>query len=414
MNTPKRTCLPLLLLAFALTAARAGTFRTDINPALLYYQAFLVAPQMSESDLDYLGTNYWSSQKLPEKYGELVTRYDNEFRLVRQAARATVPCDWGIDLSEWPRTLFPQLARGKAVAVGSRSRVVWELAQGQQAEAREDLVATLALARNISRDGTLIGALVQIAMESITTWNVAENFGRFSPETLEQLVADLDAAPARGTLAAAVTNEASLSRQWLVGTIEGLRQAYPGDDAKVMAKLRGMFKDMRSKEDTEPDPWDKFLQTSGVSSESVLNVVREAESLNQRLMVAMTLPLPEFQSQEKALEAGIQNFSNPLASSFPAILRARRKEARSLVTLAMVRAAVEYKLHGSAGLQSVNDPAGSGPFGFRRFVFEGVDRGFQLTSVLDAGGFAESLVFVETPGVAFLVGGPHVGTPRGK
>ena len=114
------------------------------------------------------------------------------------------------------------------------------------------------------------------------------------------------------------------------------------------------------------------------------------------------------------MAAELQNDSNPLVLSFPKILDARRREGRSLVTLAMVRAAAEYKLHGMAAFQSVTDPAGTGPFGFRRFIFQGVDRGFQLTSLLDAGGYAETLIFVETPGPTFLVGGPHVGTAKIK
>jgi hypothetical protein len=75
----------------------------------------------------------------------------------------------------------------------------------------------------------------------------------------------------------------------------------------------------------------------------------------------------------------------------------------------MVRAAVEYKLHGDSGFQSVADPCGQGPFVLRRFVFQGVDRGFQLTSALDAGGFKQSLIFVEKDGDPFQVDGPHVG-----
>jgi hypothetical protein len=413
--------MKLLLRTLLVAALVSGPFglsaqavRTDINPAMLYYQAFLSAPQLTEAEMDYLGTNYWGTQSLPHRYGELVARYDDEFKLVRQAARSTVPCDWGLDMTTWPRTLLPHLPRGKAVAVGARSRVVWELAQGKQADARDDLLSTLALARNISHDGTLIACLVQIAIESITTWNVAENFGRFTPETLEQIVAGIDAAPARGTLAAALTNEVALSHKWIVGTIEDLRKTYPGDDAKVMAALRELFKSMRGKSEGEPDPWDKFIQAAGGSSESILQMVRDSEPVYGKLLAALAIPLPQFESQEKSLAAEFENPSNPLLVSFPAILRARRREARSLVTFAMIRAAVEYKLHGAAALQTITDPAGTGPFAFRRFVFNGVDRGFQLTSVLDAGGFNETLVFVETPGPAFLVGGPHVGQARGK
>jgi hypothetical protein len=75
----------------------------------------------------------------------------------------------------------------------------------------------------------------------------------------------------------------------------------------------------------------------------------------------------------------------------------------------MVRAAVEYKLHGEQGLKSVADPCGQGPFAFRRFVFEGVDCGFELRSALEVGDYPQVLIFVEKEGAPFLVDGPRAG-----
>ena len=101
-------CLSLLVLMATLLGARGEGFRTDINPALLYYGAFLVAPEpMSDADRDYLESKKGLEQKLPERFGKVVTGSDNQFRLVRQAAHATLPCDWGIDLSSGPTRCFP-------------------------------------------------------------------------------------------------------------------------------------------------------------------------------------------------------------------------------------------------------------------------------------------------------------------
>ena len=46
-----------------------------------------------------------------------------------------------------------------------------------------------------------------MATEAIIYATVAGNFGQFSPETLKQLVDGFDAAPARGTVAAAMMTE---------------------------------------------------------------------------------------------------------------------------------------------------------------------------------------------------------------
>jgi hypothetical protein len=95
-----------------------------------------------------------------------------------------------------------------------------------------------------------------------------------------------------------------------------------------------------------------------------------------------------------------------VSAAFPNSFQpAHVKEFRSQVQLEMVRAAVEYKLHGESGLKSVMDPLGKGPFAFQRFVFEGVDRGFELTSAYAGLGYPCALIFVEKEGTPFYIDG---------
>jgi hypothetical protein len=85
-----------------------------------------------------------------------------------------------------------------------------------------------------------------------------------------------------------------------------------------------------------------------------------------------------------------------------------------MARFALVRAATEYKLHGEEGLRSVTDPFGSGPLALRRFVFEGVDRGFELKSAYKGRDSNEALIFVEKAGPPFRVDGKALekGTSR--
>src|SRR5207302_10547105 len=179
-----------------------------------------------------------------ERFGDLMAKYDNEFRLVRQAAHAGVPCDWGIDMSSGPQTLLPQLARGKAVVQAARLRAMWALQQGRPADACDDLVAAFTLGRNGSRDGTLISLLVQIAMEAIVCSSVAENFYQFPPDTLQRLIDGFEAAPARGAVAASVPVEKEFFHNWTLRKRLELQQKYQGNDAKVMAGLQDLFASM--------------------------------------------------------------------------------------------------------------------------------------------------------------------------
>jgi hypothetical protein len=418
MNTLKSICLSLLVVAGVSAGANGQPSATKINPALLYYQAFLVAPDLSQADSDYLWTKEWQGQELPERFGKLVAGYDNEFKLVRQAARATVPCDWGIDMSAGPATLLPQLARTKAVLLAAKFRALWALQHGRQADAREELVAAFVLGRNVARDGTLISTLVQIAMESIDCRTVAELFGHFSTENLQQLLDGFEAAPARRTVAECVPTEKAFFLDWILRRIEALQQANPGDEAKVMNSVHELFAGVLDApaEGEQPLPansWERIAQAAGGTSAGVVKLVRDLEPFEQQLAVVLALPHGEYEGRMEQLMAEVQRSPNPLLSLlFPSWEKVRPRELMALMNLAMVRAAVEYKLHGLAALQNVTDPWGQGPFELQRFVFQGVDRGFELKSACRKNGWPEVLIFVEKDGPPFYVNGRNAGQAR--
>ena len=408
MKTTKYTCLALLILT--LPAARGEPIRTDINPALLYYQAFLLPPELSQADRDNLFTTNWQGQKLPEQFGQILAGYDSEFKLVREAAQQKAPCDWGIDLtSKGFDAQLPHLACAKAAAQTAQLRGMWDLQHGNQTGARNDLLAAFILARNVSRDGTVIGTLVQYGNTAIVNATVAANFGRFSPETLKQLVDGFAAAPASGTLATAMMAEKSGFLDWFPNKIRKLQQENPGNDTRVMETIRGYW-DSNDRPDT--NIWQRISAASGGTSDGFIKLLQEMEPLYPRLAKIMTLPFPEYEGQMQKFDAEIQKSQNPLVPlAFPGSFQgARRKEFRMQAELAMVRAAVEYKLHGEAGLKSVMDPLGNGPFVFQRFVFEGVDRGFELKSAYTGLGYPCALIFVEKEGTPFSVSGSkHIG-----
>src|SRR3954471_6665267 len=89
----------LCVLALTHTSYAAPQFRTDINPALRYYQSYLEVPKLADEDHDYLFKPEWRGQTPDQKFGELIQQYDLQFRFLREAAHAQAPCDWGIDLT---------------------------------------------------------------------------------------------------------------------------------------------------------------------------------------------------------------------------------------------------------------------------------------------------------------------------
>jgi hypothetical protein len=304
MKTIKSICWPLLVAAGAIlpTKARADEFRTDINPALIYYRSYLETPEASAADHDYLFTNEWRGEILPKRFGDLIGGYDNQFKLVRQASHSTVPCDWGIDLSPGPGTLLPQLARIKGIAQTTRLRALWDFQNGRPAEAKEDLVAALALSRNSSRDGTLISALVQIAAENILCSIVAENFDQWSPEMLQQLEDGFAAGPQRGMITSCLATEKTCFRDWLSNKIKELQRNNPGNDAKVMAGIRDIFSGYEGPQEGQTNAvsgtlWNRVNEAAGGTSEGVLQLLKDEDPYFQRLAAILALPEAESEIQ---------------------------------------------------------------------------------------------------------------------
>ena len=410
-------CVAWLACAIIGVSANGEQIGTGINPALTYYRAFLLAPDLAPVDRDFLYAHEIAGEILPDKFGELMGRYDAQFSLARRATRSTTACDWGLEQSAGPSTLMPHLARAKAVAQTARARAMWALQKGRPTDASDDLVAAFVLGRNVSRDGTAISALVQMAIEAIICNAVAENFWQFTPDALQRLVAGFEAAPARGTVSAAIPTEKTFFRDWAVRKIRELQQQYASNDARVMDGIHELMVPKNPETASlENDLWGRLIKASGGTSDGVLRLLDERERDYQKLAVVLGLPYAEYEKQAKDLSAEFEASSNPfLSAGGPSFLKARTREFRILATVNMVRAAIEYKLHGESALRNVNDPCGNGPFSFQRFIFEGVDRGFELRSALSLDA-ADSgvLIFVETKGPPFRVSGAQVGKPLSK
>jgi hypothetical protein len=77
----------------------------------------------------------------------------------------------------------------------------------------------------------------------------------------------------------------------------------------------------------------------------------------------------------------------------------------------MVRAAVEYRVHGEEGVRNVTDPCGDEPFRFEKTTVMGSDRGFMLKSKLNTRGFDEVLVFATNVAPPIYIDGANAGKP---
>src|SRR5262249_55234432 len=155
--------------------------------------------------------------------------------------RSAIPCDWGIDLTEGPDALLPALARARTAAQAARLRTLWYLQNGRPTEAGEELLAAFTLARNVSRDGVLVSALVRMAMQNLIGLAVAENFFQWRPETLRQIADGLKAAPALGTIAQCVPAEKLSFHDWLLRKVQELQREEAGNPTRALERVKELL-----------------------------------------------------------------------------------------------------------------------------------------------------------------------------
>ncbi len=395
------------LLATVSAPAADSYYRTNVNPALLYWQLMPSLPK----DPEYLKwVDSYPTAPLDARYKEFVQGWDFNFAILRRAAAVTQACDWGIDSADGPETRLPHLPQVKSMAKAGAFRARYFLSQGKEDEAVQDLVAVTALARRLGNESILISALVQYAMESMVADAIAENFYAFSPEGLRRLVTAMDAIPLEGSISQCIGKGERSFVVWYTRKIEAIQRAHSGHEAAALAAIRELFAETVSaaKDYTVAD---QFIAAGGGTSEGVLKLIRGANAWYEELQAIAALPYAQFYPANQAFFAKVAASTNPfVVSLFPALEKARGKEFRMEARRAMLRAALAYRLRGAAGVEEVKDPFGTGPLGYRRFEVEKVDRGFELRTAGNFGNdFTEVCIFVEKPGAPFRSSGPKAG-----
>ena len=331
-----------------LSDSLAAAPREDINPALLYWQAFAVMPDLAPDEQKHLLDTQWRTRPMDERAGELARRYDSTFKLLRAAAASNADCKWGVDLSLGPEVLLPHLAKAKRCANVAVLRARWAIQQGRFENARDDLLAAFVLGRNVSRDGTIISALVQIAVERIVLASIIQHWPELPSETIGALLEGINHAPRRGTMADAMVTERVAFYGWLVRKIQNAQAKYPGNDQQALEEITRIIEGMRG----PPEPGQErsefaapVIRAAGGTTAGLLNYLGELEPLYHELQRVMNLPYGEFYPALNQLEKQVQESSNLLARELlPAVLKVRDKEFKTQAWLAMVRTAYLYRL----------------------------------------------------------------------
>jgi RNA polymerase sigma factor (sigma-70 family) len=341
-------------------AARPGGAATDrdANAAVSYGQAFVALRRVPAEKL----ASECVTMPLDDRARDLVTKGAYALRLMRRGA-AQPGCDWGVPLE---RGVANPFSRGDgALVLGSlaclRARLRFE--EGQAAEAVDDLVAALALARHVGRDGTLDGLWVGYQIQDRAGQTLAHNLPRLDDAAVRGLAKRLADLPPEGSAAEATARMEESMLDWIVGE---LREAKDKESLVTFLGQLGRFKD--DPPAVKAATGRALLEACGGTAEGMLKSAEELRRASGPL--AKTLDLPPDQAGKALDREAAKLADNPLFKKVfaPVLENIRVRRERDAARRALLSAALAVRLGGRDALKEHPDPVTGRPFEYEAFA----------------------------------------------
>jgi hypothetical protein len=364
---PRALALVMTILVLPLGRAAADAPPdAGANAALKYWQAFATLPTLSPSEQNKLNAECLS-MPLDARARELLTRADYALRMMGRAA-ALRRCDWGISWEDGIYVRLPQAQAARTLSALACLRARLRFEEGRGAEAIDDVVAAMTLARHISQGASFIMLLVGYSIDHRMGEALAPYLPKLKAEQVRGLQARIGALPPFGSQAAALRVCEAETLDWFAREVKAAK-----DKESLLVFLRHL-EEAADEGRAAPEKASAFLKECGGSAAGVLRFAARTRPYYESLAKKLELPPGQF---EKELErASKQEAGNPVFQLFfPALAKCRWAEARADVRRALLAAALAVRLDGAGALKDHPDPARGEPFEY--VPFQG---GFELRS----------------------------------
>jgi hypothetical protein len=329
----------------------------NANAALHYWQAFASLPRLDEAQQKKLAGCL--TLPLDDEARRLVQAGSDAFRELHHGA-ALPQCVWGVSFQDGFFAVLQHSSAARQLANLACLRIRLAFAEGRNAAAVDDVLATLTLARHVSTDGTLLSFLVGGVIEHLMLETVAAHLPALDAKAREQLPTRLDRLPPGGTLAACVKTEERAGLDWFLAQVKATK------DREALLNLFVIFHDKdRAKAE-------KLLEACGGTADGVVKQAEALRPIYHEFARKMSLPPEQFDREWN--EAAQKMKGNPIFQFLaPALGKCRQADARLQTRRALMKAALAVLRDGPDVLKNHPDPFGDGPF-----AYDGFEGGFVL------------------------------------
>jgi hypothetical protein len=246
--------------------------------------------------------------------------------------------------------------------------------EGRHAPAISDILAGMALSRNVSVGGSLILLLVGYNIEHRMGETLALCLPKLRAEEIQDLKKRLAALPTGGNAASAMQVAEKFDLDWLIRKVKDTK-----DNDKLLAQLSPLFMREGPGRSTHQEQLAKareFIQACGDTGDGMVRFAEKVRPSYAFMAAKLELPPDEFEKVFQLEEK--KQADNPVFPViFPSLRKIRLQQARTDVRRSLLLAALAVQLDGPGAQKNHPDPVIGEPFEY--VAFEG---GFHLRSKL--------------------------------
>jgi RNA polymerase sigma factor (sigma-70 family) len=366
-NPPPQAPGPIFSQAFIKNADGPDADGPRANAALHYGQAF-IALRRGGGDVEKLFAQCLT-MPLDTHARQIVTRSAYALRMMQRGS-ARPRCDWTTDSERGIDIPHSRADGARALAARACLRTRMRFEEGKSADAIEDALSALTLARHVSLDGTLDSLRAGQDVEQRMGETLALYLPRLDAGAIKNLKKRLASLPAGGSVTTATTRMVENLLSWIVGEVKEAP-----DRESLLAFLAQLSGDKRESAEKRLAQARAFLQECGGTSKGV---IRRAEQARPGLTrMAKKLELPPEQLEKEWTREEKELGDNPVFKLFAPVLHGVRvRQARAHIYRALLSAALAVGLDGGQdALKKHFDPLTGGAFEY--VAFKG---GFELRS----------------------------------
>jgi hypothetical protein len=327
------------LIAFALAALTcSSTLRADeithppINPALLYWQAAALLPNLTDDQAKDLRAMAAGGPLDAAKIKDLLAA-KSSLHLLQKAANSTAPCEWGFPTEDGPEMALPQISKMVELANVAIVEAETSFADGKTREGMDWLIIAHRMARHAGAGDLLISNLVQFAIETNALRAAARHCLNWDEQTRLAYASMLEALPPLHS-----TQKAFVTEQMFIDWVDHKFQA--GGKAEL-ERLMQEWQDRPP--DNKMKPEGKAALSANLEPTAFQASLAEWRSIHSRVTTAVGSPWTQAQSELQKLKDEVAHSSYFLVRiTMPQVVSAAEKQYAIATMHTMLGAALEH------------------------------------------------------------------------